>query len=129
VQRKQVISVFKYLLFLVFGLALLWLSFRKLDMNEVWTDIKDAHYSWLFLSLFLVLISHVLRAARWNLLIGGLDYKTRLTTTFYSVMIGYLANTAVPRMGEFVRCGVLSKKKTSLLMPCSVRLSLSASLI
>jgi len=111
VQRRQVISVLKYLLFLVFGLALLWLSFRKLDMNEVWADILEAHYSWLFFSLFLVLISHVLRAARWNLLIGGLNYKTRLTTTFYSVMIGYLANTAVPRMGEFVRCGVLSKKE------------------
>jgi len=111
VQRKQSISVLKYLLFLVFGLALLWLSFRKLDMSEVWAEIRKAHYSWLFFSLFLVLISHVLRAARWNLLIGGLNYKTRLTTTFYSVMIGYLANTAVPRMGEFVRCGVLSKKE------------------
>jgi len=111
VHRRQVISILKYLLFLFFGLTLLWLSFRKLDMNEVWTDIRDAHYSWLFFSLFLVLISHVLRAARWNLLIGGLNYKTRLTTTFYSVMIGYLANTAVPRMGEFVRCGVLSKKE------------------
>ncbi len=110
-QRKQTISVLKYLLFLVFGLVLLWLSFRKLNMNEVWTEIKKADYFWLFLSLVLVLISHVFRAARWNLLIGGLNYKTRLTTTFYSVMIGYLANTAVPRMGEFVRCGVLSKKE------------------
>jgi uncharacterized protein (TIRG00374 family) len=26
-------------------------------------------------------------------------------------MIGYMANTAVPRMGEFARCGVLSKKE------------------
>ena len=110
-QRKQVSSVLKYLLFLAFGLVLLWLSFRKLDMQEVWGEIKKARYAWLFFSLFLVLISHVLRAARWNLLIGGLNYKTRLSTTFFSVMIGYLANTAVPRMGEFVRCGVLSKKE------------------
>ncbi len=109
--KKRISSVLKYLLFLSFGLLLLWLSFRKLDMTEVWTEIKKADYAWLFLSLFLVLISHILRAARWNLLIGGLNYKTRLTTTFFSVMIGYLANTAVPRMGEFVRCGVLSKKE------------------
>ncbi len=26
-------------------------------------------------------------------------------------MIGYMANTAVPRMGEFARCGVLSRKE------------------
>ncbi len=110
-QRKQTISVLKYLLFLFFGLILLWLSFRKLDMNEIWHEIRKAHYFWLFFSLFLVLISHVFRAARWNLLIGGLNYKTRLTTTFYAIMIGYLTNTAVPRMGELVRCGVLSKKE------------------
>ena len=110
-QRKQTTSVLKYLLFLIFGLILLWLSFRKLNMNEVWAEIRKADYFWLFFSLVLVLISHIFRAARWNLLIGGLNYKTRLTTTFYSVMIGYLANTAVPRMGEFVRCGVLSKKE------------------
>jgi uncharacterized protein (TIRG00374 family) len=111
VQSKQISSVLKYLLFLAFGLILLWLSFRQLDMAAVWTEIKKAHYSWLFLSLLLVLISHFFRAARWNLLIGGVKYKTRLTSTFFSVMIGYLANTAVPRMGEFVRCGVLSKKE------------------
>jgi hypothetical protein len=111
VQRKRVSSVLKYLFFLFFGLALLWLSFRKLDMQEVWSEIKKADYAWLFFSLFLVLISHIFRAARWNLLIGGLDYKTRLSTTFSSLMIGYLANTAVPRMGELVRCGVLSKKE------------------
>ncbi len=110
-QRKRISSVLKYLLFLAFGLVLLWLSFRTLDMREVWIEIKKAHYAWLFFSLFLVLISHILRAARWNLLIGGLHYKTRLSTTFFSVMIGYLANTAVPRMGELVRCGVLSKKE------------------
>lgn len=40
-----------------------------------------------------------------------MGYKTRLSTTFFAVMIGYLANTAVPRMGEFMRCGVLSKKE------------------
>lgn len=110
-QRKQVFSVLRYLFFLVFGLVLLWLSFRKINLAEVWIEIQKADYAWLFLSLFLVLISHVFRAARWNLLIGGINYKTRLSTTFFSVMIGYLANTAVPRMGELVRCGVLSKKE------------------
>jgi len=109
--RKRVISVFNYLLFLLFGLALLWLSFRKLDLAGVWNEMRNANYFWLILSLFLTLISHLFRAARWNLLIGTLDYKTRLSTTFYSLMIGYLVNTGVPRMGEFVRCGVLSKKE------------------
>ncbi len=80
-------------------------------MSEVWNDILSAHYSWLFLSLVVALISHIFRALRWNLLINSMGYRTRTSTTFFAVMVGYMANTAVPRMGEFMRCGILSKKE------------------
>ncbi len=80
-------------------------------MQEVWLDIVAANYYWLIVALVFAVGSHIFRALRWNLLINSLDYKTKVSTTFYAVMIGYLANTAVPRMGEFVRCGVLSKKE------------------
>lgn len=80
-------------------------------MKEVWNDILGANYYWLIISLVFAIGSHIVRALRWNLLINSLNYKTKLSTTFFAVMIGYLANTAVPRMGEFVRCGVLSKKE------------------
>ena len=40
-----------------------------------------------------------------------MGYQTETSTTFYAVMVGYLANTAFPRLGEVTRCGVLSKKK------------------
>ncbi len=80
-------------------------------MQEVWNDIMDANYYWMIITLVFAIGSHIFRALRWNLLINSLEYKTKLSTTFYAVMIGYMANTAVPRMGEFVRCGVLSKKE------------------
>jgi uncharacterized protein (TIRG00374 family) len=109
--KKRIFSIIEYLFFLALGILLLWLSFRKLDLHEIWLDIQEAEYSWLLIALFFAILSHILRALRWNLLINALGYKTRLSTTFFAVMIGYLANTAVPRMGEFVRCGVLSKKE------------------
>lgn len=80
-------------------------------MQEVWQDIKDANYAWMLVALFFAIGSHIFRALRWNLLINSLNYKTKVSTTFAAIMVGYLANTAVPRMGEFVRCGVLSKKE------------------
>lgn len=55
-------------------------------------------------------ISHFFRALRWNQLINQLGYKTKTSTTFYAVMTGYLANLALPRMGEVSRCMVLSRK-------------------
>jgi uncharacterized protein (TIRG00374 family) len=39
-----------------------------------------------------------------------MGYETSTKKTFYAVMIGYLANTAFPRLGEVTRCGVLSKE-------------------
>lgn len=109
--KKAIIPVLKYIFFLGVGVLLLWLGFRKLDLQAIWVDILNADYGWLFFGLFFAILSHIARALRWNLLINSLGYKTRLSSTFYSVMIGYLANTAIPRMGEFARCGVLSKKE------------------
>ena len=109
--RKRIISIIEYLFFLGIGILLLWLSVRSLDLNVIWSDIQQAKYGWLFIALFLALVSHVFRALRWNLLINTQGYKTRVSSTFFAVMIGNLANTAVPRMGEFARCGVLSKKE------------------
>jgi uncharacterized protein (TIRG00374 family) len=107
---KKVKDLVKYLVFLLLGLFLLWLSFHKLDLHEVWADIRQANYLWVLISVVFALIAHLFRALRWNLLIGSLGYKTRLTTTFYAVMVGYLANTAVPRMGELMRCGMLARR-------------------
>jgi uncharacterized protein (TIRG00374 family) len=108
---KKAVSVIQYIFFLGIGALLLWLGFRKLELEEVWKDILQADYGWLFAGLAFAIVSHIFRAMRWNLLINSSGYKTRLSSTIYSVMIGYLANTAVPRMGEIARCGVLSKKE------------------
>ncbi len=110
-KKSRLVTVLEYLFFLGLGFFLLWLSFRKLDLSEVWTDIENAHYIWVLYSLVAVILSHIIRSLRWNMLINSMGYKTRLWSTFYSLMIGYMANTAVPRMGEFARCGVLSKKE------------------
>ncbi len=108
--KKKIISIVQYIFFLLVGLGLLYLVFRKLDLYEVGQEIKHARYEWLLLSLFLGFLSHVARAYRWNILIRSLGYPAKTRTTFYAVMIGYLANIAFPRLGEVTRCGVLSKK-------------------
>lgn len=92
------------------GVGLLWLAFKNVDLDHVWKTIKEANYSWLIGSMGVAILSHVFRALRWNQLINQLGYKTKTSTTFYAVMTGYLANLALPRMGEVSRCMVLSRK-------------------
>lgn len=85
--------------------------FRKIDITEVASQLQLARYQWLILSILLGIVSHIARAIRWNILIKSMGYQTDTATTFYAVMVGYLANTAFPRLGEVSRCGVLSKRK------------------
>ena len=108
--KKKIISVFNYLFFLLIGILFLWLAFRRVDLQHVWLEIKNANYFYISLAVVAALISHLFRALRWNILINDLGYKTKTSTTFYAVMIGYLANAAVPRLGEVSRCGVLNRK-------------------
>ncbi len=90
---------------------MVWWVFRKIDITEVIEQILQANYGWVLLSLVLGVVSHIFRALRWNILIGSLGYKTKTHTTFYALMIGYMANVLVPRLGEISRCGVLHRKE------------------
>lgn len=108
--RKRLISTLKFIFFLLVGLFLLWLVFRKVDLSKVLYQISHANYWWVLFSYIFAVMSHIARAVRWNILIKSMGYKTKTSTTFYAVMSGYLANMALPRIGELARCGVLNRK-------------------
>jgi uncharacterized protein (TIRG00374 family) len=61
------------------------------------------------LSILLSLLSHWLRAYRWNILLEPFQENLSTGRTFLAVMTGYLANLAFPRLGEVTRCAVLKK--------------------
>jgi glycosyltransferase 2 family protein len=107
---KKIISASKYVISLFVAIALLYYVFRGWDISDVINRFKQVHYSWVLLSVFLSIISHVLRAYRWNLLLAPVGYKNLSTyRTFKAVMIGYLTNLIAPRLGEISRCGVLKR--------------------
>lgn len=100
----------KVLVFLGIGAFLLWVIFKDADIEEIKGILSnDFKYSWVIISLFIGLISHISRTIRWKLLITPTGHNPGLKNTFLAVMVGYLANMALPRMGEIVRCSVLSR--------------------
>jgi len=109
--RKTIIQALEFLLFLLIGVVLLWLAFRNVDLDKLLEGLKGAHYRWVFLSLFFGLLAYISRARRWILLINPLGFNPTLKNTFLSVMTGYLANLALPRLGEITRCVALGKKE------------------
>ncbi len=68
---------------------------------------KSANYFWIGAALLISLTSHWFRALRWNQILEPLGKKPTALQSFNAVMIGYLFNFAIPRMGEVSRCGIL----------------------
>lgn len=56
-----------------------------------------------------IMISHVIRAERWRMLLSTTNNHITLSGSFLSLMIGYLINLVVPRGGEVSRCYNLYK--------------------
>ena len=106
------LNILKFLFFLGLGVALIWLALRN-TTDEEFANIKislaNANYFWIFLSIIISGLSHLFRALRWKILLNPLGYNPKTSNTFFSVMVGYLANFALPRLGEISRCGLMTK--------------------
>lgn len=102
-------QVLKYIFLLAVSLSLFWFALRDVKLNELASRMSEVEYRWIVFSLIAAIISHILRAWRWNLFLHPLGYFPSLGITFNSLMVGYMANFALPRFGEVARCGVLRK--------------------
>jgi glycosyltransferase 2 family protein len=109
--RKSILQTLKFLAFFAVGIVLLWIAFRNSDFKKLWLELKEANYSWLLLSVLFSIFAYMSRARRWVLLINPLGYRPTTKNAFYSLMTGYLANVALPRIGEITRCVALGKKE------------------
>lgn len=110
--NKTIKSTLQFIIFLGLGLFLVYYAFSGLTSNEI-EKVKqafiNANYWWIALGLLISGISHLIRAYRWRMLLQPMNHNPKISTSFYAVMIGYLANLAFPRLGEISRCTVLLK--------------------
>ncbi len=110
--KKLFLNILKYALFLGLGVFLVWWSLNQIPDNK-WAEFKTAFATanyWLFIPVFFILIaSHFLRALRWKILMKPLGYSPNLINVFFAVMVGYLANLAIPRLGEILKCTILAR--------------------
>lgn len=104
--NKSTKSLIQFLILLSIGGLFVWLSLREVapHKEKVINAFKSADYFWVFISLVISLISHFLRAYRWNYLLNPVGHKVGLLNSNCYVLIGYFFNYGVPRMGELSRC-------------------------
>ena len=105
-------KILKIGFFFLLGIALIWWSLHQIPAEE-WTKFTLAlkHSKlWIVFPVFIILgFSHFLRALRWRLIMEPLGYRPSIANTYFAVLIGYLANLAIPRLGEVLKCTLLAK--------------------
>ena len=106
------LGILKFFLLLAIAGGLLFLAFRGVRIAAILRDVAQANLFWVLGSALFSVAAFVSRAYRWNLLIEPLGYSPSLKNTTSSLMVGYLANLGLPRLGELTRCGSLSKAES-----------------
>ncbi len=127
--NKAIVNFFKFLFFLGIGVGILYIVYRNQNASfladciaggslpeecpplwqKILNDFKSVKFFWIAMVMLAFMISNWSRASRWNMLIEPLGYRPRLSNAFLSVIIGYLANLALPRIGEVVRAGTMAR--------------------
>jgi glycosyltransferase 2 family protein len=99
---KYTVSVFLTLFFLYF-------AFKGSDFGKLWEILKHANYWWALLMLPILMVSHLLRAWRWEYLLRPIKREIRFRNLFSAMSVGYMVNNILPKVGEVVRPYAIGK--------------------
>lgn len=107
---RRLRSILFYIGSLLLGIGLLYLAFSPVSWDAFGEAMARGNFLYLLPMAAVAMLAHLIRAWRWLLLIDTLPSddpapRRDLRTAFYSVMIGYMVNYAVPRLGEVARAG------------------------
>lgn len=113
-------AFFQYTLILAITAFLIWFSLQGLQVKEgenkweyIYHTWQAADKGWLMMMAGLLMLSHVLRAERWKMLMKPTGHPITLKSSFLSLLVGYLVNLVIPRGGEVSRCYNLYKLDNS----------------
>lgn len=88
----------------------MWLGFRGLDLNELWSTIREIQAVWLLLAVPVYFVAVYILTWRWWYLLRSVRdiHPNRL---YPVVIVGYMANNLLPfRLGEVLRAYVLKRR-------------------
>lgn len=107
---KYFLKVIKILFPFFLGGGILYWMYRGAAFSEM-KDVLlyDMHWEWMLLSFIPGILAQVFRALRWKQSLKPIGENPRLNTCINAVFLSYMSSLVVPRSGEVLRCGVLSR--------------------
>ena len=107
---KKTKDILGYALSAAVAAALLWLSFRGIGWDEFRRGLQACSWEYVAAAMFFGVLSFWLRGLRWRELLLPTDPSLRRLTCFNAVNVSYMANMVLPRVGELIRCGYVSRR-------------------
>src|ERR1041385_3619056 len=102
-------STLKYSLSIFLTFFFLYFAFKGTDFGKLWDALSQANYWWALASFPILILSHLLRAWRWEYLLRPIKREVRYRNLVSSMMVGYMMNNVLPRAGELVRPYAIGK--------------------
>ncbi len=88
----------------------LYLSFRNVPTGQLVSYLAIINYWWMVPTIAIFVITFVLRALRWQLILSNVD-QIGFQQAFHPLMIGFMMNCVLPgRVGELARPVLLKQK-------------------
>ena len=107
---KTVQSIFKVVLPVLLGGAILFWMYRGFDFHSIsHVLLYDMDWTWMLWSFPFGILAQAFRGWRWQQTLEPVNEQPRSSVTVNSIFLSYAASLVVPRIGEFTRCGVLKR--------------------
>ena len=89
----------------------LYITLRDRPISVIIDDLKDVKWVYVWLAGLCLLLSHIFRTLRWQLLLEEAGNRVKFLNTLNSVLICYGVNALTPRLGEIARCSTLYRSE------------------
>ena len=110
--KKKISKFLQISIPIALGIFLMWYVYSKYtpeEKEEVFSYLEKANYTMVALAVLFSVISHMVRAHRWNFMLAPMGYSPTWGNNFMAICIAYLMNLFIPKSGEFSRAVILHK--------------------
>ena len=108
--KNNIQKVLRVILPFVLGGAILWWMYRGFEWQEIRTALtSDMRWGWMLLSFPFGILAQVFRGLRWRQMLSPMGENPRRLSCINAVFLSYASSLVVPRVGEVLRCGYLTR--------------------
>lgn len=111
--KERIKKALKYIVSLSLAGVLMWFSFKGVEWADFAEELGRCRWEYMILSMAAGVVAFLIRAFRWRQLLLPIDPSVSRVTAFNGINIGNISNFVLPRIGEFVRCGVITRRSSA----------------